>query len=391
MALNWQQRLAVVILALAVPAGAALTNQLAILYEGPGDLNEREAYFFQQSHSATYQYEGAGGASTTVTLRGTVVNATHTNVTVWVDGTRDGTFWVNPAGYLYEIPATGAGTVTGNYSPWWVFLANPMLGNIHEEGADYDLVDPTGFFGTLNQPLTLVTDRKFVYWPYEHAQDFLLGAQASIDAHVVNAAGDTVGTVILDATCGVVEEWHWIDGGAFHALVLLETTFPISRNRITMLMVAPIIGAIVFLAAAYLTVKREGTGRLARLGQSKEERVEILILLGTGIVATIMEIVDIWFYLPLGLGGNLLVHGAFFAWVVGVAVRQKYGLKWTLPAFLEIAFVVAMQFVDVAYVPTLTANMGSTLAWLALVWASGIEKAVDADATGAGKHVAWWL
>ncbi|MHA1732352.1 MAG: hypothetical protein ACTSU5_10425 [Promethearchaeota archaeon] len=382
--LDWKKRIVIVLAVLLVPGTAGIVNQVAIVVEGPLDLNVKEAYFFQEPYYARYEYDPGNGSSTNVEVRSEVVNATHSKGTVLVGGVVQGTFLAEPKGVVYEDGVAG-----GNYSTWFVFIPNPMLAiNAFKGGDSLGLVDPTGFFGAPGQHLHLRAERKFVYWPYEHSQDRLLGAQASVDALITDDAGDEVGRAIVDGTCGLPFEWHWTAGGKMQSLKLLDTNFPISRNRLNLMLFSVIFGVLLVASAAFLTRKQWDEGsKLAALNLPADERGEVLVLLATGVVAMVMEIVDIWFYLPLGLVGNVLVHAAFAAWVLFVCIHQDYGTRWFILAFLEIAYVIAMQFVDVSYVPTLTANMGSTLAWLALVWASGIEKHVDSDASGLAKAV----
>jgi len=56
-------------------------------------------------------------------------------------------------------------------------------------------------------------------------------------------------------------------------------------------------------------------------------------------------------------------------------LRLKYGLKWSFPAFIEVAFVWCMNFaVGDPYVPHITASMGLFITFFMMVFRSGLEK-----------------
>ncbi|MFX0183438.1 MAG: hypothetical protein ACFE95_10190, partial [Candidatus Hodarchaeota archaeon] len=112
--------------------------------------------------------------------------------------------------------------------------------------------------------------------------------------------------------------------------------------------------------------------------ESKDERNEITLLLIAGVLAIIIEMIDIWFYLPLGLLGNMGVHLGYTIFLGLICWKQRYRYQWLVPSFLEIGFILALNFVTGdPYVPPLTAFMGSTISCIAIVWASGIEKYCD--------------
>ena len=60
--------------------------------------------------------------------------------------------------------------------------------------------------------------------------------------------------------------------------------------------------------------------------------------------------------------------------IAAYAIWRKIGFKWSIPAILEILFLIAMVgATNDLYVPHLTAFMGLTISWLCLLWAMGYK------------------
>lgn len=58
-----------------------------------------------------------------------------------------------------------------------------------------------------------------------------------------------------------------------------------------------------------------------------------------------------------------------------VCIRLKCGLKWVLPAFLEVAFLFVMtRFVGDSYIPHITAFMGLLVTYFAMLFRNNIDK-----------------
>ncbi|GAB4315191.1 MAG: hypothetical protein Kow0069_16920 [Promethearchaeota archaeon] len=378
--LSWKQRWVLVFLVLGVALGGAVGNQVAIEVEGVGaDLNVKEAYFFRSNHWARYAYDdgtgGPGAAPKSLELRGTVLDASTTNVTVTVDGALQGSFLVTPAGRVLQ-----GGKDDGNYSIWWVYVPNVfmMLGLMG--GEVYDAVDPTGFLGVADQSFRMVVTDKRVFWPSDPEQRALSGAQSAFELTIYGEQTNaTVATVVADITCGVVEVFRGARGGRQYELRLVDTSFPISRNRNLVLTFDVLIGAVLGVLLYLVTSGRLSKGPLAKLQLPPEERKEAVVVYSTGAAAVVVEVLDIWFYMFFGKEGMLYLHLAFFTWIVVACKLLGYGYKWSAPAFLEVAFVFALGAItNDPYAPAITANIGSLVSWLALVWASGSEK-VEAD------------
>ncbi|MFX0061830.1 MAG: hypothetical protein ACFFC7_06550 [Candidatus Hermodarchaeota archaeon] len=373
MTLNNKTRVSIIILIIMVFLGAYIANQLLIEIETPGDPNVKESYFFKTNHFASYRYRNASSETDSVlTIQGQVVNQTHTSVIISINETIQGAFFVDPNGFVYQN-----GTLQeGAYSIWWVFVPNVFFVLGINPGDSYDIIDPTGFLGISYQRYTMTVERKLVFWPYEPFQMDLEGAQASFEAAIFEeSTHKKVATAILDMTCGVIEQWDGVRNGDWYTLHLTSTSFLMSRHRNIALIFDVIFGILLCGAVLLLTTKSWETPTLSRFTRPKEERNEIFLLVFTGIIAGLIEMIDIWFYLYLGLSGSLILHLGFVFWCLIICRFNGYTYSCAIPAFLEVSFVFALGLVTgEPFVPSLTAFMGSTISWLCLIWFSGCEK-----------------
>jgi hypothetical protein len=204
-----------------------------------------------------------------------------------------------------------------------------------------------------------------------------LGAQSSFDAKLFNSSNNYLAAKItFDITCGIIEVWEGSHSPI--ELRLMQTNFPMSRNRITGIIIEIIFGIISIVVGFTLMSRTWEHQFLTQFTRNSEERNEITLLIIAGVFAITIEMIDIWFYLPLGLFGNIMIHLGFTVFLGLICRKYYYGYQWLLPSLLEIAFILALNFVTGdPYVPPLTAFMGSTISSIALVWASGIEKYHD--------------
>ncbi len=380
MPLSAKTRYAILGIVLCIGIGGFIINQVAIEVEIPGmDLNVKDACLFAKDYTSSFKLEnGTMGASSTVTLSTSVLNQTHTNVSVELDGVTSW-FLVHPNGTLYQ-----GNQLRGNYSIWWIYIPNVLMGFGIDAGATYNVVDPTGFLGVAGRAYLLVVDRKMTYWPSDPALMAISGAQASIACSLWDKTTDQlVSQAIIDITCGMIETWEGAQS-SYIRMTLVTTDFPISRNRQIVLASAMILSIIVFVVALYLVRVPKKAKSLA-----PQQREQILALVGAGAGAILIEIIDIWFYLFPGSTGMFLIHIAYTAVAGLICARYKFGYKWLIPSILEIAFVFSLStFTGEAIVPSLTAFMGSTITWLCMIWASGIVKHVNDETRGIKKILA---
>ncbi|MBN2150741.1 MAG: hypothetical protein JW839_04755 [Candidatus Lokiarchaeota archaeon] len=380
MPLSAKTRYAILGLVLCIGLGGFVFNQVAIEVEIPGmDMNVKDARLFANDYTSRFKLEnGTKGVSTQFTLSSKVLNQTHTNVSIDLGGNTS-SFLVHPNGTLYQ-----GGQLRGNYSIWWIYIPNVLMGFGVKGGEEYDVVDPTGFIGLPGQAYLLVVDRKQTYWPSDPELMALSGAQASIECSVWDKATDElVSRALIDITCGMIEIWEGAQP-SYIRVTLVDTDFPISRNRQIVLGVAVVLSIVVFVIALYLV-------RVPKKAKSLEpkQREQILALVGAGAGAILIEITDIWFYLFPGEAGMFLIHIAYTAAAGVMCARYKLGYKWLIPSALEIAFAFSLStFTGDAFVPSMTAFMGSTITWLCMIWASGIVKHVNDESRGIKKILA---
>jgi len=375
-----------------------IANAIAIEIEGPIDLNIKESYFFKTDHYATYVLRNeSSGIDSILVVKGKVINSTHTEVTVSINGSVIGKFFANPDGFVYLN-----GELQQNvYSLWWVYVKNVFIVLGLKEGDIYNLCDVSGVIGPVAENYTMIVTERMVFWPYDPIQKNISGAQASFTTSIFKKSNnEKIGSAIIDVTCGVIEVWNGLINGSLVELILVDTSFPISRNRINFLIFDLIIGGIsIVITALVISSKinfkkekksKDGTAatdsNTLNLLLEPNERKEFVWLLGVGFLMVIVEIIDIWFYMYLGKAGCLYMHLGIFVLFLIMGKILNYGYKYAIPAFLEITFVFALGFfTGDAYVPSLTANMGSFISWLAFVWASCVKKEIGEDLKGFGR------
>ncbi|MFX0124187.1 MAG: hypothetical protein ACFFAE_11165 [Candidatus Hodarchaeota archaeon] len=373
MVLDKKTRRTLILLVVGIAACSFVINQLVIEIEGMiGDVNPKDIYYFQKDYTSNYRYEsGKKGIQSEFILKSNVLNVTHTNVTLEYDDRID-YFLAHPNGTVYQN-----GVLQGNYSIWWVYVPNVLMMFGVKGGEQYSVIDPTGFLGKENQPYDLLVTRKRTYWPTDLELSDLLGAQSSFDAKLYNKSNDhLIAKITFDITCGIIELW---EGSQFPIeLTLKNTTFPMSRNRITGMLIVATLGITAIIVIFTLMSGIGENQLLIQFTRDSEERNEITLLLTAGVFAIIIEMIDIWFYLPLGMLGNIVVHLGYTIFLGIICWKYSYRYQWLIPSLLEVAFILALNFVTGdPYVPPLTAFMGSTISCIALVWASGIEKYRD--------------
>ncbi|MHA1271508.1 MAG: hypothetical protein ACTSPY_17075 [Candidatus Helarchaeota archaeon] len=373
--LRWKNRFLIILITISIFIMSLLINQ--ILIESPSKLNERNPLFFDSNnyYSSFYFNNGSYNYEQIVIIQSININTTTSNITITIGQNLQGYFLAHPNGIVYQNKI-----LKGNFSFWWILVPNLLttFGQGLEPGKRYDIIDPTGFLGVLNAEYILIIERKGVYWPYDQRLGNLLGAQASFDVSIYNESNMVkIATATYDQTTGNIE---LLEGGVNIdiSLSLFQTNFPISRNRINQMWIALIYGPIIIIVA-YLFMRIDWQVKyLRRLHLKSEMRNETSVLLIAGWVAIIIEMVDIWFYLPIGFMGNILIHVVFTAFLGILCIIYRYKLAWLIPSILEIMFILAIVIIEgEPYVPHLTAFMGSTISWLCMVIASGLPNKLE--------------
>jgi hypothetical protein len=357
--LSSKKRIFILLLAVITFAIPALINQMAIILNL--DVNPTDINLYQNNNTVEYLYEnGTYGQTSKLTLQITA-NATTgiTTVIADLDGSIKNYQCNYTTGYWLDN-----GTSTGNFTIFWILVQNPMT-----HGWEFALfencsvVDPIGLIGSAGAIYTLVIGEKKVYWDVPTALD---GAQFSFEITLYDSDMIKVADGFMDSTCGFLEI---LQGGPTNARieVISPGNFQISRNRYIMLTWG-LVFAIALPVACFAVMKWKKV--------DKHQIEEITLLAAVGTSATIIDIdIDVWFYARLGFEGMLLLHFIAVVCYALICIRLKYGIKWCLLGLMEILFVFAMtEFVGDPYVPHLTAFMGLSLTFFALVFRSGIDK-----------------
>lgn len=331
-----------------LPIPYAPINRIAVEL----DINPQDPLLFETNHVARFYYNN-GTTDLIMTLTVLAVNHTFNwaNVSVQL---ADSTIWIQP---------TLDGFIQDRYTIFWLHIGNVQLQGITfgaEPGTVFNVTDPVGLIGPQNANYTAIVDRKTVYWALDAP---LHGAQFSFIVKFYNPNNNEVaGVAMYDSTCGML---FTLNGGSPYSDVkLLDTSYPISRNRLVVIPWA--IGVFVGLTmVAYILMKK-------RWKLETETITEVVLLLGAGGAAFTIDVYyDVWFYAILGFEGSLLLHlGATVGFGL-ICLYKKYNLKCITPAIFELVFVISMVvFVGDDFVPHLTAFWGLIISWFIMLYMS---------------------
>ncbi|MDD1778040.1 MAG: hypothetical protein LUQ65_07700 [Candidatus Helarchaeota archaeon] len=330
-----------------LPIPYAPVNRIAVEL----DINPKDPLLFETNHVARFHYNN-GTTDLTMIITVTEVDgmSNWANVSIQVG---DITVWVQP---------TLDGLIRDRYTIFWLHIGNiqQQFNFGAEPGTIYNVTDPVGLIGPQNANYTAVVDRKTVLWALDAP---LHGAQFSFIVTFYSTTNNEVaGVAMYDSTCGLL---FTLNGGSPYVDVkLLETSYPISRNRLTVIPWA--IGIFIALPiVAYILLKK-------RWNLQNETINEVVLLLGAGGAAFGIDVYyDVWFYALLGFEGSLLLHLGATVGLGILCLYKKYNLKCITPAILELAFVISMVvFVGDDYVPHLTAFWGLITSWLIMLYMS---------------------
>lgn len=358
--LNAKERLGILILGMMVFLTPFLINQILIIVNSPLNPTEINLYQFDTKIEYTYEegtYEGEDG---NYVLDITVPdNPEEEYNQISVSGEEETEYKAD-----YETGKyVEGGEVQDVYTIFWVPVKNPML-NFWEfiENREFDVVDPIGLIGSVGEQYKLVIGERKVYWDVAPGLD---GAQFSFVIDIFDQNDTKVAEGLMDSTCGFLEVLDATGKGKIE--IQDPGNFPISRNRYNMLWWG-IICAVAAPVLVYIFLKKKEV--------QKDKIEEITLLLGVSSTVVLFDIIiDVWFYARIGRSGMLYIHLGLFATYALICWYLKYGIKWALPAFLEVAFVFAITtFVGDPYVPHITAFMGLYASYLAMLFRSGLEK-----------------
>ncbi len=336
-------------------AGASLVNQIAVYL----NINPQDPLLFDKQQFASFSYNN-GTNDRMLNLTVAQVETTWSNVSIQVDLIQS---WIN-------VTHDGFYNSTDRYTIFWLHVPNPLtsgiaLGTII--GTEFNITDPIGLIGPAGTDYKGIVTDKFVVWPTESGLDGLHGAQYAFQITFYNMSNNAViAQGVYDQTVGMLFS---LEGGSpFIQVELVSTDYPISRNRMMSWPWALGLSAgITVLAFIYMKKKTE---------LESETINEITLLMAAGVAAINVDIyVDVWLYAMFGFMGSILLHVGVTIGLAAVCFYQRYKLKWTIPALLEVAFILPMVYaMGDPYVPLLTAFMGLVITWIAMLFIAGYPK-----------------
>ncbi|MHA1147899.1 MAG: hypothetical protein ACTSR8_06605 [Promethearchaeota archaeon] len=357
--LDSKKRILILIIGMLVFAVPAIINQVFILVNSP--LNPTDINLWQTETEIVYSYNDGDKDSKDKELS---FEISHKNDIAEVKGN------VDDNKFNFEVDKDSGhyidgGDETKKYTIFYIPVENPMLtaGDFEKED-EYDVVDPIGLIGFAGQEFTLIVGEKKVYWD---TSPQMKGAQFSFVIHLYDENDTKVAEGLMDSTAGFLEI---LQGGPTNNRIEIidPGAYMVSRNRDNMMLFALIIGIPLPFVIYILLVKK--------FEWDQEEAEEFAELSALAAIVSIVDIdYDVWFYSVGGEDMWYALHFIMLGVFALVCLRQKYGLKYIFPAFLEIAFIFAMTtFVGDFYAPHITAFMGLYMSYLAILFRSGINK-----------------
>ena len=329
------------------------------------NINIQNPYYFGTNYQSRFSYDN-GTSIVTLEFDSIVVDETYSICNITIDSSSIFTYNVSPEGY-YIDPIDGE---TRNFSIFWVGLVGIINGTgsetVEQAGHTYGIIDIIGILGAPNTPYNLTVTTVYNYWPEEPG---LFGAHKSVLYEVRDSNNVKVAIGEIDYTSGMLFYAH-IGAGNIRYLKLEDTDFPIARNRLTGIPIVTVVAiATPIVVFFYLYFKKK---------EPREKLIDTMFLICVGEVVIIVDIfIDVWMYafIPGGMIGNMVLHAALASVLAVYALYRKVGLKWVIPAFVELLFIYAMcSYTGDSYVPHLTAFMGLSISYLCLLWITGYER-----------------
>lgn len=382
MTLSWRQRIFLV--GIVLSSNIFALGLSAVSQKMNNSLNFQDAYFFNGNQYVEFELRNASSDMTyRLRLTGNPVNETHTLVNLTQNNNLIGEFFVSPDGWLYN----GSQLQEFLYSIWWIYVPNIVTFFGVSIGDEFNVSDPTGFFGPKNINYTYEVEDKYVFYPYLPQHRNLSGAQSSFEAGLYTKIDHKkIGTFLFDTTSGAMEQADYYYNGSSYQLLLTETSYGISRNRFVLIGFHAILG-LIFIGSLWVISRwKKKRGKKTLVPENDHEKVQFFALLATGFLCNILNVLDTWFYHSIGYIPTILIDIGFSVLLSIICIRGKYGIKWILPSILELLY--ASPHRGRQIIPFI----GNFLAWIAVIWASGVMKDLkenQEDSTLGKKQTKW--
>ncbi|MDP8254592.1 MAG: hypothetical protein P9M14_02475 [Candidatus Alcyoniella australis] len=251
---------------------------------------------------------------------------------------------------LFKLVANGSllGISGDANSIFWVPIDNPVL-RAAPEIRQWRVRDVAGWFGALGNDYDVKVDRTFILW------DSILQSQASYATSLYDNGGKRVGEIVFDETCGLAFRLKSYVNGMEARLI--DTNFPISRNRNWLHMLHALVIILVGLMA----------WRWAAAGKPVEllgRRHTVSLILSGALCIFLDTQVDIWEPFLFSKEGMILLHA-----LVALALTLLWG-RFSLPAWIELIVIVMFGYVERTGISPMAAFFpGISLSWLGMLLA----------------------
>ncbi len=251
----------------------------------------------------------------------------------------------------------------GGYSLFWAYWPNPVVVLFNRSKIDAavnstEVTDHTGLLGRQNAVYKMKLKERIILWSK------VLDSQASYSIGLIDRTGAEAATCVYDATCGLLFrlESHT---GALGTLDLVETDFPISRNRNWQGLMALLWGTgVLFYQFLY---RRRKVTEETRKRHSLENQ---LVLFGV-MAVWIDAFYDIWFFHYLWTPGAVVIHLLAAAYVF-----WRFGWWGIFPLF-ELAWAGAIMGGQDSIVPQITFFPSLIVTWVACLLFQDFRKRLN--------------
>ncbi len=232
------------------------------------------------------------------------------------------------------------------YHPLWLPFANPVT-TLKTENPRFDIYDALGILGDAGEKYTAIQEGSFILW------DEILQSQASYSYGIFDLNNSRVASAVYDATSGLLFRLQ-VKKSDKPDLRLIKTSFPISRNRVALLIITPLAS----LALLILLFRRAGRFEGARRAYLKKQAWFVML----GMICVMTDtLMDLWY--PFALGNLVPI-----AWHLGlVVVFMILGGRAAYPVFIELAMVFFFWIYHHGTAPTMAYIPGAIISFVILL------------------------